>query len=163
MINLTHAHFGCALQLIHEVFQVSFSKLMYIFCHVNWKYEQPPCNTILVSLQLLKPAQKSWCPLAQHESVFQSFLRWVPCVQDLVPTIQAALTESPFAMWWVGLLYAIQNLLYFVCLQYTSAAAYQVLSRSTQNWATLQRRRFPSCVLCFISLDLKFLAVVVVL
>lgn len=27
-----------------------------------------------------------------------------------------------------GLLYAVQNLLYFVCLQYTSAAAYQVLS-----------------------------------
>eukprot|EP00438_Fugacium_kawagutii_P012965 Skav229735 [mRNA] locus=scaffold1287:126679:136428:+ [translate_table: standard] len=54
----------------------------------------------------------------------------IPCVQELVPTIQAALTESPFAMWWVGLLYAVQNLLYFVCLQYTSAAAYQVLSQT---------------------------------
>lgn len=30
----------------------------------------------------------------------------------------------------VGLLYAVQNLLYFACLQYTSAAAYQVMSSS---------------------------------
>lgn len=50
--------------------------------------------------------------------------------QDLWPTIRAALTESPFAMWWVGLLYAVQNLLYFACLQYTSAAAYQVMSQT---------------------------------
>ena len=48
--------------------------------------------------------------------------------QDVVPTIKAAVTESPLKLWWVGLLYAVQNLLYFVCLQYTSAAAYQVLS-----------------------------------
>lgn len=51
-------------------------------------------------------------------------------LQDLWPTIRAALTESPFAMWWVGLLYAAQNLLYFECLKHTSAAAYQVLSQT---------------------------------
>jgi len=46
------------------------------------------------------------------------------------PTIKSAATRKPLAMWWVGLLYAAQNLLYFVCLQYCSAAAYQVLSQS---------------------------------
>jgi len=50
--------------------------------------------------------------------------------KDVVPTIKAAVTESPWKLWWVGLLYAVQNLLYFVCLQYTSAAAYQVLSQT---------------------------------
>ncbi|CAK9045635.1 UDP-N-acetylglucosamine transporter (Golgi UDP-GlcNAc transporter) (Solute carrier family 35 member A3) [Durusdinium trenchii] len=50
--------------------------------------------------------------------------------KQVLPTIRAAFTESPFTMWWLGLLYAVQNLLYFVCLQYTSAAAYQVLSQT---------------------------------
>ncbi|CAE7212850.1 SLC35A1 [Symbiodinium pilosum] len=49
---------------------------------------------------------------------------------QVVPTIKTALTRNPLAMWWVGLLYAAQNLLYFVCLQYCSAATYQILSQS---------------------------------
>lgn len=69
-----------------------------------------------------------WC-ISLHSHLFfgcktGSFFR----TQDVVPTIKAAVTESPWKLWWVGLLYAVQNLLYFVCLQYTSAAAYQVLS-----------------------------------
>ncbi|CAE7241910.1 AK7 [Symbiodinium natans] len=50
--------------------------------------------------------------------------------REVWPTIKTALKRRPFAMWWVGLLYAAQNLLYFVCLQYCSAATYQVLSQS---------------------------------
>ena len=68
-----------------------------------------------------------------HLTPFSSFFRRQKRgsffrTQDVVPTIKAAVTESPLKLWWVGLLYAVQNLLYFVCLQYTSAAAYQVLS-----------------------------------
>ena len=59
--------------------------------------------------------------------------------QDVVPTIKAAVTESPWRLWWVGLLYAVQNLLYFVCLQYTSAAAYQVLSAMADACFFLKR------------------------
>ena len=47
---------------------------------------------------------------------------------ELAPTIREAFTKSPFALWWVGLFYAAQSIMYFVCLQCTSAAAYQVLS-----------------------------------
>eukprot|EP00930_Biecheleria_cincta_P047465 TRINITY_DN32911_c0_g1_i1.p1 TRINITY_DN32911_c0_g1~~TRINITY_DN32911_c0_g1_i1.p1 ORF type:complete len:500 (-),score=84.02 TRINITY_DN32911_c0_g1_i1:68-1567(-) len=49
---------------------------------------------------------------------------------SVVPTFRTAATEKPFAMVWVGAAYAAQNLLYFLCLQHISAAAYQVLSQS---------------------------------
>ncbi|CAJ1349618.1 unnamed protein product [Effrenium voratum] len=49
---------------------------------------------------------------------------------ELAPTIREAFTKSPFALWWVGLFYAAQSIMYFVCLQCTSAAAYQVLSQT---------------------------------
>ncbi len=87
------------------------------------------------------------CTIITFETCFCSFLSCPSCfvdaslhsilpsnvvffwgTQDVVPTIKAAVAESPWRLWWVGLLYAVQNLLYFVCLQYTSAAAYQVLS-----------------------------------
>eukprot|EP00437_Effrenium_voratum_P055002 CAMPEP_0181521512 /NCGR_PEP_ID=MMETSP1110-20121109/66878_1 /TAXON_ID=174948 /ORGANISM="Symbiodinium sp., Strain CCMP421" /LENGTH=277 /DNA_ID=CAMNT_0023652063 /DNA_START=352 /DNA_END=1185 /DNA_ORIENTATION=- len=56
---------------------------------------------------------------------------------NIGPTVRAAFKESPFALWWVGLLYAAQNLLYFVCLQYISAAAYQILSQSKMIFTAL--------------------------
>jgi len=55
---------------------------------------------------------------------------YIKSPQQIIPTIRTAFTRKPFSMWWVGLLYAAQNLLYFACLQYCSAATYQVLSQS---------------------------------
>ena len=48
---------------------------------------------------------------------------WVESV-DNIANIPQSISDQ------VGLLYAVQNLLYFACLQYTSAAAYQVMSSS---------------------------------
>ncbi|CAJ1370686.1 unnamed protein product [Effrenium voratum] len=65
---------------------------------------------------------------------------------SLGPTMAAAVSQSPLAMWWMGLLYAAQNLLYFVCLQFSSAAAYQVLSQckmiftAVLMWQMLDKR-----------------------
>lgn len=65
----------------------------------------------------------------------------------VLPTFAEAFSPAPWLIVWVGLAYAVQNLLYFVCLDYISPAAYQVLSQSKMIFtaglmAILLRKRF---------------------
>eukprot|EP00931_Biecheleriopsis_adriatica_P048117 TRINITY_DN27792_c0_g1_i1.p1 TRINITY_DN27792_c0_g1~~TRINITY_DN27792_c0_g1_i1.p1 ORF type:complete len:431 (-),score=93.75 TRINITY_DN27792_c0_g1_i1:91-1383(-) len=50
--------------------------------------------------------------------------------RSIVSTFRSAATRAPFLLAWVGAAYAVQNLLYFVCLDHISAASYQLLSQS---------------------------------